>query len=374
MYDGIPRIACPGADFASTGARGRYALQDDEADDDDTVQWVADSRQRSGLTQRGAMANIPRQHHYVPQVLLAGFTANGTKTGRLHILDLVRRKTYPSTPQETAKEKDYNMIEVEGVDPLAIENGLLATEIEGPAGPALQKVRRGGVPNDDDRVRLLSLMAMQDLRGPSRREAFDDFMTGAMRGMVAALTSSEEIFEAQKREHPELGGISREEALDWARHTKVENSPTGHLQAQLPSFGPILELLGQRSWTVLIAPKGTDFVCTDNPVAIIPAGTRPVEAPRGFASADAPVVMPVGRHHALLGTWPLGGDEPTWHGMNTDVRTVAIMNTCIIFRAHRFIASPTEDVTWLRGNGTIGDRAALVELLDEQARARNSGV
>lgn len=319
------------------------------------------------------MANIPRQHHYVPQVLLAGFTADGKKTGKLHIVDLVRRKTYPSTPEETAKEKDYNLIEVEGVDPLAIESGLLATEIEGPAGPALEQVRRGGVATDDDRVRLLSLMAMQELRGPSRREAFDEFTTRVMRQMMAAVTSSDEMFEAQKRMHPELEGVSREEALDWAKHTKLQNSPTGHLQAQLPSFSPILDLLAQRSWTVLIAPKGTDLVCTDNPVAIIPAGTRPVEAPRGFASPDAPVVMPVGRQHALLGTWPLEGDEPAWHGMNADARTVAMMNTCVIFRAHRFIASPTDDFTWLRGSGTIADRPALVELLNEQATARRSG-
>ena len=319
------------------------------------------------------MANIPRQHHYVPQVLLAGFTASGTKTGRLHILDLVRRKTYPSTPEETAKEKDYNLIEVEGVDPLAIESGLLATEIEGPAGPALEKVRNGGVPTDDDRVRLLSFMAMQELRGPSRREAFDDFTTRVMRRVMDVVTASEEIFEAQKQKHPELAGISREEALDWAKHTKVQNSPTGHLQVQLPSFGPILDLLAKRSWTVLIAPRGTDFVCTDNPVAIIPAGTRPVEAPRGFASADAPVVMPVGRQHALLGTWPLDGDEPTWHGMNADTRTVAMMNTCIIFGARRFIASPTDDFIWLRGSGAVAGRAALFEFLKGPASARSSG-
>ena len=316
------------------------------------------------------MVNVPRQHHYVPQVLLAGFTDDGTKAGRLHIVNLVRRKTYTSTPEETAKEKDYNLIEVEGVDPFAIESGLFATDIEGPAGPALATLRNGGVPGDEDRRRLLAFMAMQELRGPSRREAYDDFTTRVMRMMMAAVTDSDEMFEAQKRTHPELEGISREEAMKWANHTKMAWPPTGHLQVQLPSFGPILDLLAQRSWTVMSAPAGVDFVCTDNPVVIIPAGIRPVEAPRGFASADAPVFMPVGRQQALFGQWPPEDHEPVWYGMNVDARTVAMMNTCVVFKAHRFVASPGDDFAWLRGSdGTIADRAALVEHLKQKAPA-----
>jgi len=45
----------------------------------------------------------------------------------------LRGRTYRSTPGDTANEKDYNLIDVEGVDPFAIESGLFAKEIEGPA-------------------------------------------------------------------------------------------------------------------------------------------------------------------------------------------------------------------------------------------------
>src|SRR5690349_262769 len=68
---------------------------------------------------RGRMANGPRKHHYVPQVLLAGFTVTGTKTGVLHVVDVVQRATFTSTPQETAAERDYNL--VEGLDQRAVE-------------------------------------------------------------------------------------------------------------------------------------------------------------------------------------------------------------------------------------------------------------
>ncbi len=76
-----------------------------------------------------------------------------------------------------------------------------------------------------------------------------------MRMLMAAVTDTEEMFEAQRRTHPELEGTSREEAMEWAKNTKLVWPPTGHLQAQLPSFGPILDLLARRSWTVMSAPK-----------------------------------------------------------------------------------------------------------------------
>jgi len=155
------------------------------------------------------MTNVPRQHHYVPQVLLAGFTLDGTRTGRLHVVDLVRGSTYASTPEGTGAERDYNTIEVEGIDPFLIETELLAKQIEGPASNAFARIRGGGLPNEDERDRLLAFIAMQALRTPNRRDAYDAFMTQTFRLMVSVLTESDELFEAEKSRHPEeLGDLT----------------------------------------------------------------------------------------------------------------------------------------------------------------------
>jgi hypothetical protein len=191
--------------------------------------------------------------------------------------------------------------------------------------------------------------------------------------MIEIVTETDERFEAEKRKYPELEGITREDALEWARNTKVAWPPTGHLQVQLPSFGTILDLLTERSWLVTYAPDGVDFVCTDEPVVILPAGTRPVEAPRGFASADAPVLMPVGRQHALLGMWPAEGDDPAWHGMHVDARTVATMNTCMLVRATRFVVSATNNFAWLRDNGTVADQSVFLEEFKKGRAVRSTG-
>ncbi len=49
--------------------------------------------------------DVPRKHHYVPQVLLRGFTRDGSNGGRLYIVDVERRTTYASTPKGTGADK-----------------------------------------------------------------------------------------------------------------------------------------------------------------------------------------------------------------------------------------------------------------------------
>ncbi len=52
--------------------------------------------------------------------------------------------------------------------------------------------------------------------------------------------------------------------------------------------------------------------------------------------------------------------------------TVAMMNTCVVVKAHRFVASPTDNFTWLH-EGTLADRAALVEYLNKQTPDTSPG-
>jgi hypothetical protein len=232
------------------------------------------------------VTNVPRKHHYVPKVLLRGFTASGTSEGQLHIVDLLRRTTYASTPEGAAKETDYNLVESEGVDPFAIEHDLLANTVEGPAASGLDLLRRGELPGDDDRERLLSFIAMQALRAPARREMLDDFSTRAARMALSLAFESDETLEAARRSDPELADLTREEAQEFIRNAVIRDNPTGHLANLLPSFGPILDQLVLRSWALLVAPDGVDFVCSDDPVVIVPV-RRPSWSPGSFASHGA---------------------------------------------------------------------------------------
>jgi hypothetical protein len=315
-------------------------------------------------------ADVPRQHHYTPQVLLTGFTHDGTKTGSLQIVDLVRLTTYSSVPEKTGTERNYNLVEGEGLDPFAIESDLLAKHIEAPVGPAFQKLRRGELPSSgEEQMALLNFVAMQAIRSPNRRDAHDRRTTDIMRQIIALATVSEEAFAKYQNTYPELAELTREDAINIAAHSTMEWGPTGHLRASLPSFGRIYDVLEQRSWCLLIAPADVHFVCTDDPVVFVPIGPKPPDLPRGFRDPD-PVLMPIGKSHALFGMFPPPNVEPVWVTANIDAAEVAKMNSCLLDVATRFVASPADDFTWMSSNHEIRNRANFVELIK---RTQNEG-
>ncbi|HEY2787032.1 MAG TPA: DUF4238 domain-containing protein, partial [Fimbriiglobus sp.] len=57
--------------------------------------------------------NQERHHHYVAAFQLAGFTVDGTKTGRLYVIDRKLAKEWQSSPIEAAKERDYNAVKAQ---------------------------------------------------------------------------------------------------------------------------------------------------------------------------------------------------------------------------------------------------------------------
>src|SRR5205814_4197810 len=65
-------------------------------------------------------------HHHTPAGYLAGFTLEGTKSGRLHVLNLRTGKEWPSTPYKAGRQRHF--YKVKGADPDAFENELMRLE------------------------------------------------------------------------------------------------------------------------------------------------------------------------------------------------------------------------------------------------------
>lgn len=169
--------------------------------------------------------NVPRKHHYVPKLLLRGFTTSGANDGALHVIDLLRRTTYTSTPDGTGKETDYNLVDAPDVDPFVVERDILANTVEGPAATGIEAMRRGEVPDEKDRQAVLNFVAMQALRAPSRRVAFDAFSTQLARIATTLMIDDEATFEAMKRSDPDLVDLTREErgARDCAEPRRAKH-------------------------------------------------------------------------------------------------------------------------------------------------------
>jgi hypothetical protein len=96
----------------------------------------------------------PRKHHFVPQFYLRGFVG---KEDQLFVIDRPSRRTFRTAPKNVAAERDFNRIDVAGMDPNAIEKAL--AEFEGKVAPALERVKTAkSLDNKKDRDAVMNLI------------------------------------------------------------------------------------------------------------------------------------------------------------------------------------------------------------------------
>jgi Protein of unknown function (DUF4238) len=88
------------------------------------------------------MRKFARNHHFVSQGYLAGFTENGTRDGRLIVSDLVSCSLFQTKPRNVAAKRDFNRIDAEGQDPDVLERAL--GEFEGRAASVIRGIGECG--------------------------------------------------------------------------------------------------------------------------------------------------------------------------------------------------------------------------------------
>jgi hypothetical protein len=77
-----------------------------------------------------------RRHHFLSQCYLKGFTADGTKEGKLFVINTSDGSTFETKPINVAVERDFNA--VEGRPPGELEGKL--AQLEGVLGAALDRI------------------------------------------------------------------------------------------------------------------------------------------------------------------------------------------------------------------------------------------
>ena len=56
------------------------------------------------------MSNTARNHHYVPQFYLKGFSDPNLQNEQLHVIDKVDRRHFVTNPRNIASQRDFNRI------------------------------------------------------------------------------------------------------------------------------------------------------------------------------------------------------------------------------------------------------------------------
>ena len=300
------------------------------------------------------MKKFARNHHFIPQGYLAGFTEEGTRDGRLFVSDLVSRSVFQTKPRNVGAERDFNRIDVDGQDPDALERAL--GEFEGRAIFVIRGIQTtGALPADEEFSYVLNLMALLIVRNPRSRKHINDARHHMVRVLGDLLASDKRNFEHHLAQAKEDGFVSQDaevsfEALRQFIHDDqytVTVSTSESLSLELAGFDHALRLLGSRYWSLVTAAvDAPDFVTCDHPVTpVFKEANR--RGPIGYGLPETEVSFPLNTRQALLGVL----EDPLAVSIEARASQVADINNRTVYHAARQVYSKTASVAVLRSGG-----------------------
>jgi hypothetical protein len=293
------------------------------------------------------MAQVAKDHHFVPKCYLAAFTDTGTEDGRLCVFDFEVGRFFRQRPKNVAFEKHFNRIEVEGQAPDALEKAF--GEFEGQAISVIRSIcRDGDLPPPDEQLSfVLNLIALLAVRNPRGRRSMTTARRHTDRIVGDFLVSDRKIYERELAAAREAGFVSGpdvtyEKMKAIARDEYTVKVPTDtHLDTELRVSQKVLTGLGARYWSILVAaPEGPDFITCDHPANLVPKQMAFPLDPRTAVAAAREDPMP---RRIVVG--PKG---------------IAEVNARIVEQADRQIYSRTPDVSILYDGEVV--EVSLAEL------------
>jgi hypothetical protein len=300
-----------------------------------------------------ADVNVSRRHHYVSCFLLAGFTPSGRQSDKLWSFDRERSKPEHRTPKAVAFERDYYSVEGAGQLDDRVESFFALVETV--AAPIIRgMIANRAMPTGTDYADLMYFLGLMNGRSPAFRDVLVRFHEERMHNRVKLLASSRENYEVGMRGFPvDKKKPTFEMIQKWAKEEKfveVANPSVLHLQGMFGLDSGVVNLLGNRRWSLLFAEEdGVQFVCSDNPISIR-SSRAPFDhfVPPGIAYLETDFILPIHRRVALLGRFE-GSAEV--HDVGDEV--VVAINMRTMRSARRFIFAPEREFYVMVPDGTI---------------------
>lgn len=309
-----------------------------------------------------------RGHHFVPQCYLRGFARSD---GQLFALDIRKRKGYFTSPVNLCKQRDFNRVDAEGINPDLLEVEL-GKKFESGLGPALRRVCAARSGNQrDDWVYVLNFIALMAARNPTVRSRLREFKTQLLEMLAEAHLSSKQRWEDSIRAMRRDGSMPSD--LNVPRYEQMKSFveekryilkfPHGQdIPAEFVGMNGVLQVLGKRRWNFVAAPKDSPgFITTDHPVCLMHSDGSPatLHRPVGHAVAETTVIFPVCNRLAVLGRFE-GEDDLC----EVSECYVAQLNTIIALFAYRHVIGPSNRVAFLLDQESVGHGEEIFEYLD----------
>lgn len=304
--------------------------------------------------------SVARKHHYVPQAYLAAFTNTGAKRGQFWVMDVESGRAFRTSPTNVAAQRDFNRVDVEGRSPDAVENAL--APLEGKAVAAIRRVvANQQFPSNEDWNLILNLLALVAVRNPRLRESFNRAREQTLRVIGDLLASDKRLWERNLEKAREAGEqmpeVSFEKFKSFVESGKYSFvfHPEGNLRVEFNALDEVLPLLGQRTWSILVAPpEGPEFICSDHPVVLVWKGRR--EGPVGYGLRNTEVFFPLGRRVGFYGVY----EKPLKPVVNCRPLNVAIMNRHSFSNAEKHVYSALQSFVIWHNNEFVNVRCESV--------------
>lgn len=313
-------------------------------------------------------ANISRNHHWVPQCYLKGFTKGRSKKSTLHVTDFETGRQFTSAPRNVAAGRDFNRVDIDGLPPDYVESGIAV--FEGKLDKALERICREREFTDPEDLNLvLNLIALLAVRNPGMRENVRHGHEQVMKRVMDLTLATKERYESSFVKAARAGALKAEDLLPYERMREffdrdeytISVSTTHHVGQELKLVDAILPLLGQRKWLLARALPGTGgFITSDHPV-ILQWADRPMTGGfggPGFALRGTEVLFSVSHDLAMIGTFE-GPDG----FVDADEPQVALINGVIIGNWQRQVYARDDRFRYRMQDGEIRRGADAVRHL-----------
>lgn len=306
-----------------------------------------------------------RHHHYLSQCYLKGFTEGGSKNSKLVVFDLLKKKKFETIPRNVGGVRDFNRVDVEGLDQNVLEKSL--ANFEGHAATALRKIDSGSPFEGEDKELILNLVAMLATRSPERREHWRQFQAKVIDKVMSLSLETKERWESQTKNLPEgqtelSKDISYEDMKQFidSKQYRIDLAREHHIEMEFVGIDAILPCLLNRDWLVIKSSEITGpFISSDNPVIL--TWNEPDKQPPfyrnspGFGMGETQVYFPVSKNTALVGEF--GGRSEV---ISANPELVAIFNSQIIHHTYKQLYSPKSNFLFLGSDNKILDGRYLL--------------
>lgn len=281
--------------------------------------------------------NVPRNHHFLPQMYLERFA---WKKGKLRAFDLDEGREFFPGPRDLCAQRDFYRLD-DNAAPFAVEEFYGA--IEGNAKATFDALEAAESGARIDVSPLLDFMAAQATRDPHIRNQLSNFHEELAKRVAEAALGSRAEFEKQKvrlvaasSEFEDLDYDELQEARElWERGAIwMEADRNWLIPLVVRLAGGIRPLLAQREWKLVRATEQHPLMSSDRPLALSMKGPSVMASP-GFGTRGSVVSLPLSTRTLVVGTFP--GD-----GLGlSHVRSIAARsNSNQIANATRFLLLP----------------------------------